>query len=103
MKDKTNYCYNRARTYLYEAQRGIEFVMSGDENRGELILNTLIRVGKAEARNEVGIKEYNEMLEKINTYAVEDHDLIDKLVRIRNCSRNYLNHASLKDFWINCR
>lgn len=29
MKDKTNYCYNRARTYLYEAQRGIEFVMSG--------------------------------------------------------------------------
>ena len=33
MKDKTNYCYNRARTYLYEAQRGIEFVMSGDENR----------------------------------------------------------------------
>ena len=72
MKDKTNYCYNRARTYLYEAQRGIEFVMSGDENRGELILNTLIRVGKAEARNEVGIKEYNEMLEKINTYAVED-------------------------------
>ena len=28
MKDKTNYCYNRARTYLYEAQRGIEFVMS---------------------------------------------------------------------------